>query len=110
MSTLTPEIPKQLKSLFMNDLMSLLGMLGIACVMPLLVYYFHTLLVEIGLTKSQRILLYFALSVIAFDSCAIAYVRYSNLVRIKEMQKAGKTHLPLNEASNEQLIAMQAWS
>ncbi|USD59100.1 hypothetical protein J4N45_11210 [Vibrio sp. SCSIO 43140] len=110
MSILTPERPKPLNSLFYDDLINLLLMLGIALVMPLVAYTLNPLFAEVGLTKSQRISFYFALSVIAFVSCLIAYVRYSNLVRIKEMQKTGKTHLPLNEASNEQLIAMQAWS
>jgi hypothetical protein len=110
MSTVTPEIPKPLNSVFYDDLINLLLMLGIASVMPLVAYKLQPLFPEIGLAKNQRTSFYFMLSVIAFVCFFIAYVRYSNLVRIKEMQKAGMTHLPLNEASNEQFIAMQAWS
>lgn len=110
MSTLTPEIPKPLNSVFYDDLVNLLLMLGIASVMPLLAYKLQPLFAEIGLAKNQRTSFYFMLSVIAFVCCFIAYVRYSNLVRIHGMQKAGMTHLPLNEASNEQFIAMQEWS
>lgn len=109
MTELKPETSELVNTVWWRELFFTL-IWGFIAMIPLIVAYNLSTIAQILEVEPSAFSFYKTLAIpqtIVF--LIFGYFRYRIWRRINELKRLGKTHLPLDEVSEQQLTALQAW-
>ncbi|USD59101.1 hypothetical protein J4N45_11215 [Vibrio sp. SCSIO 43140] len=109
MTELKPETPEFVNTAWWRELFYTL-MMGFMAVIPLIAAYYLSTIAQILEVEPSIFRFYRALSILlSIIFLMFGYFRYEAWSRIHELKRLGKTHLPLNEVTEQQLNSLKAW-